>query len=242
MPGGVRPPGLIRWLGSRPGHSEPGQIPRLRFAPPRAGSAARWLRAGFALPCPSGNPPHRSSYALSFDPLPSASLILRTFVRPPRGRNMRYLLPRDSLALIPRGTGVPFKACFDPLRGSLRWLRCAGYATLAPLRWLRYAGSAALATLRASEPSCLSCSSCSSCTSCSSCPSCFRLATRGSAALASPGLGVAGRLMSGWLRPVGLTPTGRNGSSAAPTGSTGGRWPPSGGGSRDRSGSRPCRP
>ena len=66
--------------------------------------------------------PLRSSYALSFDP-GSAALILRTFVRPPRGRNMRYLLPRDSLALIPRGTVVPFKACFDPLRGSWRWLR-----------------------------------------------------------------------------------------------------------------------
>ena len=92
-----------------------------------------------------------------------ASLILRTFVRPPRGRNMRYLLPRDSLALIPRGTGVPFKASFDSSRvvalrrlrpagyaalATLRWLRCAGFAALASLRWLRCAGYATLATLR----------------------------------------------------------------------------------------------
>ena len=46
----------------------------------------------------------------------SALLILRSFVRPLQGRNMRYALPRDSLTLIPRGTDVPFKACFDSSR------------------------------------------------------------------------------------------------------------------------------
>ena len=120
---------------------------------------------------------------------------------------MRYLLPRDSLALIPRGTGVPFKASFDSSRvvalrrlrpagyaalATLRWLRCAGFAALAPLRWLRYAGYAALATLRWLRPA-------------------------GSATLAP----------LRWLRPVGLTPTGRNGSSAAPTGRKGGNSRPS---------------
>ena len=53
-----------------------------------------------------------------------ALLILRSFVRPPRGRNMRYLLPRDSLALIPR---------LSMLRPTSR------VVALAPLRWPRCA-------------------------------------------------------------------------------------------------------
>ena len=49
----------------------------------------------------------------------SAALILRTFVRPPRGRNMMYLLPRDSLALIHfAGRGADFVQAALPPRKS----------------------------------------------------------------------------------------------------------------------------
>ena len=74
--------------------------------------------------------PLYSSYALSFDPF--------------RVGILRYALPRDSLTLIPRGTGVPFKACFDSSRvvaaNKLHFLlraRCALiWFRLPPLRWL----------------------------------------------------------------------------------------------------------
>ena len=89
--------------------------------------------------------------------LRSALLILRSFVRPLQGRNIRYALPRDSLTLIPK---------LSMLR--LFQSRCAGFVFL----FLLPCGYAALAPLRACEPSCLSCSSCLSCLSC------FRLALR----------------------------------------------------------------
>ena len=59
----------LRWL--RPGGHAASRVRRVR--PVRPVRRVRPVYAGFAL------------------------LILRTFVRPPRGRNMRYLLPRDSL-------------------------------------------------------------------------------------------------------------------------------------------------
>ena len=57
-----------------------------------------------------------------------ALLILRSFVRPLQGRIIRYALPRDSLALIPR---------LSMLRPTSR------VVALAPLRWLRPGGCAA---------------------------------------------------------------------------------------------------
>ena len=72
-----------------------------------------------------------------------ALLILRTFVRPPRGRNIRYALPRDSLTLIPRGTVVPFKACFDSSGVVVLVSSSCFFFRVFSLRWLRSGGSAA---------------------------------------------------------------------------------------------------
>ena len=46
----------------------------------------------------------------------------------PAGSEYRACSTSGFAPLIPRGTVVPFKACFDPLRGSWRWLRCTGSA------------------------------------------------------------------------------------------------------------------
>ena len=100
-----------------PKHATPCHCaPRTGSSRPSCPSRLRWLRCALASRpvCPVRRV-RRVCPVFGSRCAGSAALILRTFVRPPRGRNMRYLLPRDSLALIPRLSMLVALA-------ALRWL------------------------------------------------------------------------------------------------------------------------